>query len=72
MTQSIKAKRLRFGFPRLGGVLSLAQPKEGIYQCIGRNLYGVAQVSTVLILPNSSQVEGKSSFLRSFDRSIDH
>jgi hypothetical protein len=43
----------------LGGILSLNQAKEGIYQCIGRNAYGTAQASTVLILPNDTKIEGK-------------
>ena len=33
----------------LGGLLSLTQPKEGIYQCIGRNPYGTAQASLALV-----------------------
>lgn len=45
----------------LGGVLSLNQPKEGIYQCIGRNAYGTAQASTVVTLPNNSKPDGNYS-----------
>ncbi|CAF1643328.1 unnamed protein product, partial [Adineta ricciae] len=47
------------GSPVTGGILSLNQPKEGIYQCIGRNAYGIAQANTVLIQPNNTQVEKK-------------
>ncbi|CAF0826168.1 unnamed protein product [Adineta steineri] len=42
------------GSPVTGSVLTLNQPKEGIYQCIGRNSYGTAQASTALVLPNSA------------------
>ena len=42
----------------LGGILSLNQPKEGIYQCIGRNPYGIAQASAALVLPNDAKSEG--------------
>lgn len=35
------------------------QPKEGIYQCMGRNAYGIAQANTVLIQPNNTQIESK-------------
>ncbi|CAF1505891.1 unnamed protein product, partial [Rotaria sordida] len=47
------------GSPVTGGILSLNQPKEGIYQCIGRNPYGITQASTVLIFPNSIKSEEK-------------
>ena len=47
--------------PVTGGILSLTQPKEGIYQCIGRNPYGIAQANTGLVLtknaPRPSPVE---------------
>ncbi|CAF4155558.1 unnamed protein product [Rotaria socialis] len=45
------------GSPVTGGILSLNQPKEGIYQCIGRNPYGITQASTVLIFPNHIKSE---------------
>jgi hypothetical protein len=48
----------------LGGVLSLDQPKEGIYQCIGRNSYGIAQANTALVLPNNVKPEGKTHSLK--------
>jgi hypothetical protein len=48
----------------LGGILSLNQPKQGIYQCIGRNSYGIAQANTVLTLPNNTKPEGKKTNLR--------
>lgn len=47
----------------LGGILSLNQAKEGIYQCIGRNPYGVALANTVLVLPNDTKVEGTIIFV---------
>ncbi|CAF3480642.1 unnamed protein product [Rotaria sp. Silwood1] len=47
------------GTPITAGILSLNQPKEGIYQCIGRNPYGITQASTVLIFPNSIKSEEK-------------
>jgi hypothetical protein len=47
----------------LGGILSLNQPKEGIYQCLGRNLYGIAQASTALVLPNNTKRDGKTQSL---------
>ncbi|CAF1157581.1 unnamed protein product [Adineta steineri] len=47
------------GSPVTGGILSLNQAKAGIYQCIGRNPYGIAQASTVLILPNNTKSEKK-------------
>lgn len=37
------------GSPAIGGILSLNPPKEGIYQCIGRNPYGIAQANTALV-----------------------
>jgi hypothetical protein len=49
-----------------GSILSLNQPKEGIYQCIGRNLYGTAQASTALIFPNNVKSEGKTFFFKNF------
>ena len=48
----------------LGGILSLNQPKEGIYQCIGQNPYGIAQASTALILPNNAKPKGKIQSLK--------
>jgi hypothetical protein len=51
------------GSPVTGGILSLNQPKEGIYQCIGRNAYGTAQASTALVLPKNAKSEGKTQFL---------
>ncbi|UJR15975.1 hypothetical protein I4U23_002894 [Adineta vaga] len=42
------------GSPITGGVLSLNQPKEGIYQCVGRNAYGIAHASTALVLPDDT------------------
>ncbi|CAF1508156.1 unnamed protein product [Adineta ricciae] len=42
------------GSPVTGGVLSLNQPKEGIYQCVGRNAYGIAHASTAVVLPDDS------------------
>jgi hypothetical protein len=47
------------GSPVAGGVLSLNHPKEGIYQCIGRNAYGMAQASAALVLPVNAKPEGK-------------
>ena len=47
------------GSPVTGGILSLNEPKEGIYQCVGRNPYGVAQANTALVLTKNAQREGK-------------
>ena len=49
-------------FCSVGSILSLNQPTEGIYQCIGRNPYGTDQASTVLILPNDTKLEGISHY----------
>jgi hypothetical protein len=35
----------------------LNQPKEGIYQCIGRNLYGTAQASTALVVSKNEEIQ---------------
>ncbi|CAF5109708.1 unnamed protein product, partial [Rotaria socialis] len=40
------------GSPITDGVLSLTQAKEGIYQCIGRNPYGIAQANAAVVFPN--------------------
>jgi hypothetical protein len=48
------------GSPATGNILSLNHPKEGIYQCIGRNSYGVAQASAALVLPDNAKPEGKT------------
>ena len=42
-----------------GGILTITQPRQGIYQCIGRNPYGIAQASAALVLPNGAEPEGK-------------
>ncbi|CAF0794767.1 unnamed protein product [Didymodactylos carnosus] len=42
------------GSPAIGGTLTINEVKEsnqGIYQCIGRNLYGMAHASAALVLP---------------------
>ncbi|CAF5167560.1 unnamed protein product, partial [Rotaria sp. Silwood1] len=47
------------GSPITDGILSLTQPQEGIYQCIGRNPYGTAQASTALIYTNRDKPQEK-------------
>ncbi|CAF2401516.1 unnamed protein product [Rotaria sp. Silwood2] len=47
------------GSPITDGILSLTQPKEGIYQCIGRNPYGSAQASAALVYPNHDKLKEK-------------
>lgn len=41
-----------------GSVLSLAAPKQGIYQCIGRNAYGSSQASTAIVLAEKESSDG--------------
>jgi len=50
------------GSPVTGGLLSLSQPKEGIYQCIGRNSYGIAQASTAVVYSNKAQLDLSNSY----------
>ena len=45
-----------------GSILTLASPKMGIYQCIGRNLYGMSQASAAVVHAWRSKSEGKISF----------
>ncbi|CAF3138607.1 unnamed protein product [Rotaria socialis] len=48
------------GSPITDGVLSLTQAKEGIYQCIGRNPYGIAQANAAVVFPN--HIKSKEKF----------
>ena len=34
-----------------GGLLTLSEPRAGVYQCLARNPYGTAQASIALVLP---------------------
>ncbi|CAF3607553.1 unnamed protein product [Rotaria sordida] len=47
------------GSPLTDGILSLTEPKEGIYQCIGRNPYGSAQANAALVYLNRDKVKEK-------------
>jgi hypothetical protein len=49
-------------FVVLAGLLTLNQPKEGVYQCLARNPYGTAQASIALVFPNPMRDEGTMTF----------